>query len=106
MTKDPSKGYCCRKGTEYAINGCDGKVGGRKNHACVEKPEEQTTTTEPPEEQETTTEPPEEQTTTTEPGPSTVTDKPVQCNKEICKGKCPMGKTENGFITYTFQLVS
>ena len=98
MTKDPSKGYCCRKGTENAINGCDGKAGKRKYHTCVKKPEEQTTTTETP----------EEQTTTTEPGPSTVSDTPVECTKEICKdnGACPMGKTENGFITYTFQLVS
>ena len=35
---DPSKGYCCRKGTKWATNGCDGKAGSKRHHQCVAKP--------------------------------------------------------------------
>merc|ERR1712110_83117 len=31
-------GMCCRKG--WTGNGCDGTIGGRRNHQCVAKPEE------------------------------------------------------------------
>ena len=33
-------GLCCRKGWQWAGNGCDGLIGGRNRHMCVLKPKE------------------------------------------------------------------
>ena len=31
-------GLCCRQGSEWAINGCDGKLGAKNSHICVQIP--------------------------------------------------------------------
>ena len=31
-------GWCCRKGTDWVGNGCDGTFGGPSSHRCVLKP--------------------------------------------------------------------
>ena len=32
------EGLCCRQGSEWAINGCDGKLGAKNSHICVQMP--------------------------------------------------------------------
>jgi hypothetical protein len=31
-------GFCCRKGAEYATNGCNGTMGNKNHHTCVKAP--------------------------------------------------------------------